>query len=188
MGVTFMDISETYRQLLNWYGDRFPLLKNNLPTKQSQESLEELCSNILIPIKNEFGPIEITYGYTSPELLRLIKSSSIMGISPGLDQHSSCEENNHGNLICSRKGAACDFVIKDTQVSMFEIAKWIIENLPFDRIYLYGKNRPVHISYGPENSRFIQIMSESNNGRRYPAKNASGDKCLTLINEAISHE
>lgn len=183
-----METNEIYQQLINWYGDRFPLLENNAPSKESQKSLQDLCSSILVPINNQFGPIEITYGYTNPELVRLIKSSSIKGISPDLDQHSSCEENNHGNLICSRKGAACDFIAKGAQVNMFKIAKWVIENLPFDRIYLYGQNRPIHISYGPENSRFIQIMSESNNGRRYPAKRASGDKSLALINEVISHE
>ena len=36
---------------------------------------------------------------------------------------------------------------------MREVADWIIENLPFDRLYFYGSDRPIHVSFGPSNQR-----------------------------------
>ena len=33
------------------------------------------------------------------------------------------------------------------------LADWIIENLPFDRLYFYGSARPLHVSFGPSNQR-----------------------------------
>ena len=53
---------------------------------------------------------------------------------------------------------------------MEEVARWIIANLPFDRLYYYGPSKPVHISYGPENTRAAYRMVESRNakGNRLP--------------------
>jgi len=51
---------------------------------------------------------------------------------------------------------------------MEEVANWIVENLPFDRLYLYGRNRPIHVSYGPENSRLAYRMEFSKGGIRMP--------------------
>ena len=33
------------------------------------------------------------------------------------------------------------------------LADWIIENLPFDRLYFYGSDRSVHVSFGPSNQK-----------------------------------
>ena len=43
---------------------------------------------------------------------------------------------------------------------MVEVEKWIAFNTPFDRLYLYGDDLPLHVSYGPENSGQIIIMSK----------------------------
>ncbi|SMY16227.1 hypothetical protein [Photobacterium aquimaris] len=51
------------------------------------------------------------------------------------------------------------------------IAKYIVQNLPFDRIYFYGNNKPRHVSIDPDNSQFIQYMLPSpKTGLRYPGK------------------
>jgi hypothetical protein len=52
------------------------------------------------------------------------------------------------NPICSRIGAACDFFVADED--MLEVAQWVVENTDFDRLYFYGKDKPIHISIGPE--------------------------------------
>jgi hypothetical protein len=42
---------------------------------------------------------------------------------------------------------------------MLEVAEWIAANTPFDRLYFYGKDRPIHVSYGPEQKReFIDMV------------------------------
>jgi hypothetical protein len=30
---------------------------------------------------------------------------------------------------------------------MEEVARWIMANLPYDRLYFYGKDRPIHLSH-----------------------------------------
>lgn len=38
-----------------------------------------------------------------------------------------------------------DFRVDDED--MEEVARWIMANLPFDRLYVYGRDRPIHVSY-----------------------------------------
>lgn len=127
----------------------------NLP-KQAEtfEALGLLARLVIDPVCDYFGRVTLTYGFCSRELAKMIPGR----IEPRLDQHSSCEKNTRGNLICKRKGAAVDFIIDNE--SMVEVAKWIAINTPFDRLYLYGDDLPLHVSYGPENSGQIIIMSK----------------------------
>ena len=48
------------------------------------------------------------------------------------------------------------------------VANWIIANLPFDRLYFYGRDRPIHVSYGPEQSRVAYRMEVTKGGARMP--------------------
>ena len=51
---------------------------------------------------------------------------------------------------------------------MREVANWVAENTPFDRLYFYGEERPIHVSYGPEQKgEYIDlVMTES--GKQVP--------------------
>jgi hypothetical protein len=51
---------------------------------------------------------------------------------------------------------------------MLEVARWVAANTPFDRLYFYGPDRPIHVSYGPEQSRQIVIMRAGPSGRLLP--------------------
>ena len=66
--------------------------------------------------------------------------------------------NTRGAPICPRLGAAVDFLVE--YEDMYEVAKWITENCAYDRIYLYGKDRPIHVSHGPAESRGISNVSK----------------------------
>lgn len=128
----------------------------NLPKeRQSWEALAELAQKILDPVTNEFGQIELTFGFCSPELYKAIPR----GTSAKHDQHHAHEINKRGNLFCDRRGAAVDF--RSECVSSLIIAKWIVSTLPFDRLYFYGDDRPVHVSYRPDHTRQIVIMRQS---------------------------
>ena len=98
----------------------------------------------LDPIIDYFGMIKLTYGLCSPELAVEIRTR----IAPKLDQHAANELNKAGRLICKRRGAAIDFLIPDE--NMKDVADWIIGELEFDRLYYYGRDKPIHVSYGPE--------------------------------------
>lgn len=168
--------------LINWHRNRYPNI-DNTPNEQSLISLNILCSNILLPIQNEFGEVSVTYGFTSHSLLKEIQKFNPIHIAPKLDQHASNEVNSKGKLICDRGGAACDIFVVGFENKMHEVAKWAADNLPFDRIYLYGNDRPIHISIGPEHSRFIQVMNTNKDGKRFPGKKGISKQFTSIIGE-----
>jgi len=75
-------------------------------------------------------------------------------VAPNLDQHMAHEVNRNGKYYCDHLGAACDFQIAN--ISSNKVVDWILDaGLPFDRLYYYGIERPIHISYGDSHSRSI---------------------------------
>ncbi|MDM0025739.1 DNA phosphorothioation-associated putative methyltransferase [Variovorax saccharolyticus] len=126
---------------------------NNRPLNPaSYNALCDLARQILDPVIDYFGGIRLTYGFCSGELGKHISKR----VAPKLDQHAACEVGPRKSAICSRMGAACDFVVEDED--MREVAEWIMENLPFDRLYFYGNDRPIHVSIGPQHSRAAYEM------------------------------
>ncbi len=117
---------------------------------------------VLDPVIDYFGMIRLTYGFCSPELARAIPGR----IDPKRDQHAACEYNRRGKPICERLGVAVDFIVDDE--SMLEVARWIVANTPFDRLYFYGDHLPVHVSYGPQQSRQVVKMVAGPSGRLIP--------------------
>ncbi|MEL6136488.1 MAG: hypothetical protein AAFQ61_10575 [Cyanobacteria bacterium J06626_23] len=135
------------------------------PLPQCSESvvaLRELCDRILDPIITHFGleNFRLTYGFCSPDLKRFLeKIDPATGrrhgrVSPNLDQHMAHEKKKNGRYYCDRLGAACDFQIR--AVPSDAVVDWIVaQRLPFDSLYFYGTDRPIHISYGPQHKRDI---------------------------------
>ncbi|WP_237706375.1 DNA phosphorothioation-associated putative methyltransferase [Methylibium petroleiphilum] len=131
---SFIECGETQARL------RLP---NTPLNPESYNALYDLAVKLLDPIVEYFGAIRLTYGFCSPGLGAHIKRR----VAPDLDQHAAHELNRRGQPLCERGGAACDFIVDDE--NMEEVADWIVENLPFDRLYYYGKDRPIHLSYSP---------------------------------------
>ena len=155
----------------------------NIPKQEeSWIALEQLSVHLLDPIVDRFGPITLTYGFCSPELSQAITHNHNPHIAPNLDQHACYELNSKGKLICTRLGAAVDFEVDSMTGRMDEVIVWITENLQFDRIYYYGKSRPLHISYGPEMNQFVQLMNTNQiSGRRTPGNRASGNDVVAML-------
>ena len=61
-----------------------------------------------------------------------------------------------------------DFLVEDED--MVEVARWIASHLPFDRMYVYGPARPLHLSHGPDARRQVTVMLPGPPGseRLYP--------------------
>ncbi|AFQ46707.1 DNA phosphorothioation-associated putative methyltransferase [Burkholderia cepacia] len=136
---------------------------DNAPQRpESFNALHDLATNLLDPIIDYFGGIKLTYGFCSRALSKHIKAR----VAPQLDQHAAYERSSRGKLICDRGGAACDFIVPDED--MEEVSRWIMENLPFDRLYFYGKACPVHVSYAEKPQGDAYEMREVANGRRIP--------------------
>jgi hypothetical protein len=164
----------TYRQLIECSETQNRLGIKNLPLNPaSYNALFDLCTNILDPVIDYFGPIKLTYGFSSHTL-----TSKIDGrIAPKLDQHSAHECNRLGNPICDRLGAAVDFIVEDE--NMLEVAQWIVENTTFDRLYYYGESRPIHLSFSETPVSQITLMIQSSSGRLVP-KTISPEKFKSI--------
>jgi hypothetical protein len=135
---------------------------NSPQAPESYNALADLTRCILDPVVDYFGAVKLTYGFCS----RLLGKSILKGVAPGLDQHAAHDRTRTGRLVCNRGGAAVDFIVQDEDMSA--VAEWIAKNLPFDRLYFYGPDRPIHVSYGPDHKRDHIIMREYA-GRRVPS-------------------
>lgn len=172
-----------YTQLLNWYQTKHQFSSQNIPSTESAALLHQLIDTLLLPIATHFGELTITYGFTSPELVRFIQHKSPAGTAPKLDQHACIELNGQGAAICNRPGAACDFIVRGLADQMHLVTQFICQQLSFDKLYFYGRDRPIHLSISEQPLKHLQIMQQSERGRRYPGKKAFGGKVLTLASE-----
>ncbi len=145
-------------------GDTWRIAKvdNSPQTADSYNALADLTRFILDPIVDYYGAITLTYGFCS----RMLGKSIMKGVAPELDQHAAHERTRTGRFVCNRRGAAVDFIVQDE--NMAEVAEWIAKTLPYDRLYFYGPDRPLHVTYGPEHKRdFITVREHG--GRRIPS-------------------
>ena len=153
----------SYRQIIECGETQAKTGLANCPKQaDSYTALYDLASHVLDPVIDYFGMIKLTYGFCSHDLGKHIKGR----VAPKLDQHAAHETNSKKTFICPRLGAAIDFIVEDE--NMREVADWVAENTLFDRLYFYGEDRPIHVSYGPEQKgEYIDlVMTES--GRQVP--------------------
>jgi hypothetical protein len=137
----------------------------NLPEQpDTVAALQRLARDVLDPVVEQFGPIEITYGFASRDLTRHIPGR----IDPSLDQHAGHELRPDGLPICRRLGQAVDLRVPG--LCSGALAAWIAVRLPFDRLYFYGMDRPLHVSVGPEEARAVVSMLPGPRGRRVPQR------------------
>jgi len=169
-------------QLVNWHVQKHPgFTKENDANTLSRNELTKLYEQVIKPISHNLGGVKITYGFTGHSLLCHILKHSPGDMAPSIDQHAAMELNSKGNRICKRDGASCDFYVESYEQRMDEVAKYICQYLEFDRLYFYGKDRPIHISVGPENSRYALIRETRSDGLRVNKKSAKGSEAIHLF-------
>ncbi|MBW7469718.1 DNA phosphorothioation-associated putative methyltransferase [Marinobacter sp. F4218] len=149
-------------------------IENRPKQAETYTALYDLAKNLLDPIIDYFGMIQLTYGFCSAKLNKKIPGR----IAPKLDQHASHELNRLGNPICERVGAAVDFIVE--YEDMFEVSQWIAENLEFDRLYFYGKDRPIHLSFSESPTHQVTIMTRGGMTKKLLPRSYSRDKFLEL--------
>lgn len=145
----FCTCSQTYQH----YSDQID------PYPWSSESVDAIALlflHIIDPIIDHFGlgSFHLTYGFCSIDLKRCIQTHKTGRICPAVDQHMAHELTPSGNYYCNRLGAAADFLIKDVKSNAL-VRHIKHTSLPFDSIYYYGEERPIHISYGHQHKRSI---------------------------------
>jgi hypothetical protein len=135
----------------------------NVPQQpDTMVALRRLAEDILDPVITKFGRLEVTYAFASPALTRHIRGR----IDPARDQHAGHELRPDGTPVCPRLGQAADFRVDGACSG--RIAAWIASTLPFDRMYFYGSDRPLHVSIGPQETRSVIVMIPGPSGRRVP--------------------
>lgn len=163
----FCTCTQTYQT----YQDRIHPFPAN--PQETIPAILALMEAIVDPVIDEFGcdRFRLTYGFSSKDLKRYLeKKDPVKGqkngrVAPELDQHLAHEVNQKGKYYCNRLGASCDFLILD--LSSADLVDWILgHQLPFDSLYFYGEDRPIHISYGPQHKRDIWTFTQG----RQPTK------------------
>jgi len=153
----------TYRHLIECGETQTSTGIANLPKEpDSFTALHDLATEVLDPIIDYFGMINLTFGFCSSELAKRIPGR----IAPELDQHAAHEHKRSGKFICERLGASCDFIVEDED--MREVADWVLSNTPCDRIYFYDRNRPIHVSSSPVPIGQLVEMRRLSDGKRVP--------------------
>jgi DNA phosphorothioation-associated putative methyltransferase len=137
-------------------------LPNRPKEPDTYTALYELATQLLDPIIDYYGMVKLTYGFCSQELAKEIKGR----IAPELDQHAGHEQKKTGKPVCERLGVACDVLVEDE--NMEEVAHWVFENTNVDRVYFYGGDRPIHVSYSATPARQLVAMLSTPSGRRVP--------------------
>jgi zinc D-Ala-D-Ala carboxypeptidase len=122
---------------------------NNNPSPTQIDNLKLLCENVLQPVRDNFGVVNVSSGFRSAELCIAIGSSVN-------SQHAD--------------GQACDFEIfgKDNE----EVADWVYRNTPIDQLILEfykGKDEPnsgwIHASYNPNEQRKQYLIAYREDGK-----------------------
>ena len=116
---------------------------DNTPGSGDIKNLEDLCYEVLEPIRNHFDkPVTITSGYRSEALCEAIGSKKT-------SQHA--------------KGQAADFEIYG--IPNIKVAYWIQNNCDFDQLILEfysptdGSKGWVHCSYNEKGSNRKQVLT-----------------------------
>ncbi|MBD2499873.1 hypothetical protein [Anabaena azotica] len=159
MHESFYTCTQTYNKYKNLI---YPFPQN----PESISAIEELYVQLLNAITAHFGEdkFNLTYGFCSVSLIKYLNKKDPATklkngrICPAVDQHTAFERDRKGNYICKHPGAACDFLIKDFPSN--QLVEWILDSkLPFDAIYYYALNRPIHLSYGSSHRRDMDVYS-----------------------------
>lgn len=119
-------------------------IKKNIDNSASPtivDALQELVTNVLQPVREQFGPVTITSGYRCDELNRAIGGSTT-------SDHSY--------------GRAADFEVKGVDNRV--VAIWITENLPYKQLILEFYND------GETNSGWIHCSYDKDNNKKQKLK------------------
>lgn len=110
---------------------------NNTPTKEIENNLNQLITNILDPLRESWGnPIIVSSGYRCQELNKAVggakTSQHLLGQASDIHTKSNTREENK---------------------KLFDLIKSL--KLPFDQLINEYNYKWVHVSYSPRNRRQI---------------------------------
>ena len=162
----------------------------NLPREAGTlASMQQLADRLLVPLESEFGPATVTYGFAGPELIRAVYARAhaeqrTPNVTPTKDQHAGHELTPTGARICKRDGFAVDLCFPGHDP--YKVAEWIVSTLPYDRVYLFGRDRPMHLTWAPDPARYVvEMRPRAKGGGHTPVLFRSGPLLGEGLAEAL---
>lgn len=127
----------------------------NEPNEAHWQAIEKVAVNILQPIRNNFGRVNITSGYRSPELCIAIGSYRVISGKPTVT-------SNHA------RGQAVDIEPDDPTIPLIDIMNFINNELDYrELIAEYFPGGWVHVAYREGgNDRLIKLKDHNHNFAR----------------------
>lgn len=124
---------------------------DNTPTDDAVwENLAYLAQTCLQPIRDKFGPVEVSSGYRSDRLNKLVGGSS---------------SSHH------RTGCAADILVRGADLK--DVFAWVVDNLPFTELIAenIGAAMWVHVAVvkGREQERATKYMQAGGSVRKASA-------------------
>jgi len=158
-----------YRNLIEvgstWAQNRIDNRPRQMATYQAMQAI---CAQVLDPVYEKFGGVELTYAFSSPALDKLVHQNPSPNATRSGDQHAGCELDTKGKPFCSRLGLGIDF--RCPGISSITVAQWVAQHTAFDRLYFYNGERPFHVSVGPDNKRQLTLMYKLPSGSLMPRR------------------
>lgn len=112
------------------------------------KSAKALCNEVLEPIRAHFGPISITFGYQSRDLIEAGM------VKPKLN--SSCPHQYDRGTFGSDIYARVDilpYCVETGEVSKLEFGKWMMYNLNIDLLMAWKKSNVFCVTISPKPRR-----------------------------------
>ena len=147
------------------------VLDNRPERLETWAAIECLQNELLRPLEEEFGLVQLTYGFAGAELVKAVKKRAaaggwMPGVFPEGDQHAGYELDALGQRICETDGMAVDLRVPGRGSD--EVRAWILGRLPFDKMYFYGCERPIHLSWAPDPIGQVIEMQPLASGKLMP--------------------
>lgn len=124
----------------------------NEPNEAHWQAIEKLAVNILQPVRDHFGRINITSGYRSPELCLAIGSYKVVDGKPVV-------VSNHA------RGQAADIEPDDPSIPLIDIVNFIHNECDFRELVCeYFPSGWVHVAYREGgNAKFLKLKDPNHN-------------------------
>ena len=160
----------TFRALCE-VGSTWRLLQpDNTPKEpETRTALAQLATDILDPLWDQLGQLEITYGHAGAKLYCKIQARA----THELAQHVGFERNRRASPICHQPGEAVDFQIAGQ--GSLDIARHIVATLAFDsvaRVWICWKRRGEQGGLGRAGYVVKLAVPDFDRDRRQPRREA----------------
>lgn len=123
----------------------------NRPSDDVQQVIQSgksLCEKIMEPLRDQFGPLSITFGYQSRELIE----AGAPKMSPKSSSPHQWDRGTFGDEIYARVDVLI-YKLETGQVTKAQVGRWMMYNLDVDLLMMWQKSNVLCITISPKPRR-----------------------------------